>query len=83
MQVLISERNGVRSMWESVLKNKQLEIQVNSDDKSIRFFMVKEERQETPVQLELNQSEMFELMHTFLDINRSFNKETMYFDEVG
>lgn len=69
-------------MWESVLKKKQLEIQVNSDDKSIRFQLANQEVTGAPVQLELSQSELFELMHTFLDINRSFNRETMYYEEV-
>lgn len=69
-------------MWQSVLKKDQLEIQMNSDDKSIRVRI--SERKETAerIELELNQSEMFELLHAFLTINRSFNKETMYYDEV-
>ncbi len=65
------------------MKKQQLEIHVNSNDKSIRFQVASSDSEGNPVQLELNQSELFELMHTFLHINRSFNKETMYYEEVG
>ncbi|UUZ79371.1 hypothetical protein LJK88_29935 [Paenibacillus sp. P26] len=67
-------------MWESVLKQEQLEIQVNPERKSIRFQLGGAAAEEDSVVI-LTQSEMFELMHTFLSINRTFNKETMYFED--
>ncbi|ALS22604.1 MULTISPECIES: hypothetical protein [Paenibacillus] len=69
-------------MWESVLKKDQLELQMNSNDKSIRFRVSEQKETAERIELELNQSEMFELLHAFLTINRSFNKETMYYDEA-
>lgn len=67
-------------MWESVLKKDRLEIQVNPDNKSILFQVSGKAEKDHSVALELNQSELFELLHTFLTINRAFNKETMYFE---
>lgn len=69
-------------MWESVLKKEHWEIQVNPDNKSIQIQVMPEETVGKPIALELCQSELFELLHTFLAINRSFNKETMYYDDL-
>lgn len=69
-------------MWQSVLKKDQLEIQMNTNDKSIRVRISEQKETAERIELELNQSELFELLHTFLAINRSFNKETMYYDEA-
>lgn len=77
--MLLFRRGKVRPMWESVLKTEQLEIQVHPEKKTIRFQAGSQTRQEEGVVL--SQAELFELMHTFLTINRAFNKETMYFDE--
>ncbi|SFL31279.1 hypothetical protein SAMN03159341_10520 [Paenibacillus sp. 1_12] len=68
-------------MWESVLKKQKWELQVNSERKSIAFNISKNEADEN-VTVRLDQSELFELMHTFLSINRSFNQESMYFEEM-
>ncbi|MCZ8513018.1 hypothetical protein O9H85_11410 [Paenibacillus filicis] len=71
-------------MWECVLKRNQLEIQMNSEGKSIRLFWrghAETDRPGDATGVELTQSDMFELMHTFLSINRTFNEETMYFEE--
>lgn len=68
-------------MWESVLKQDQLEIQVNSEGKSIRLYWGESIEGAGTSSIVLTQSDMFELMHTFLTINRKFNKETMYFED--
>lgn len=71
-------------MWESVLKKEQWEIEVNPDNKSIRFNISNQsgtEHKEGQISLQLEQSDLFELLHAFLSINRSFNKETMYYDD--
>jgi hypothetical protein len=73
----------MQGMWESVLKKEQLEICVNPERKSILFQVTEGEDERKPVSLQLNQSELFELLHTFLSINRSFNKETMYYEEMS
>ncbi|WP_240417025.1 hypothetical protein [Paenibacillus periandrae] len=67
-------------MWESVLKKQKWELQVNSERKSIAFN-ISDNETNGDVTVRLDQSELFELMHTFLSINRSFNKESMYFEE--
>lgn len=67
-------------MWESVLKKQKWELQVNSERKSIAFNISHNE-EIGDVSVRLDQSELFELMHTFLSINRSFNQESMYFEE--
>lgn len=69
-------------MWQTMLKKGQLEIQMNSNDKSIRIQLCDSSEPKERIELELSQSELFELLHTFLTINRSFNKETMYYDEA-
>ncbi|OXM88003.1 hypothetical protein [Paenibacillus rigui] len=69
-------------MWESVLKKEHWEIQVNPDNKSIQIHVDPSETKEERIFLELDQSELFELLHTFLSINRSFNNETMYYDDL-
>ncbi|WP_141335677.1 hypothetical protein [Paenibacillus sp. tmac-D7] len=69
-------------MWESVLKMQQLEIQINSGDKAVRLRIREEAAAAASKALELSQSELFELMHTFLTINRTFNQEVMYYDEA-
>ncbi|MBP1155343.1 MULTISPECIES: hypothetical protein [unclassified Paenibacillus] len=69
-------------MWQSVLKKDQLEIQMNSTDKSIQVRISEKTETAEQVELELSQSEVFELLHALLTINRSFNKETMYYDET-
>ncbi|MEK3723664.1 hypothetical protein [Paenibacillus sp. FSL H8-0034] len=67
-------------MWESVLKKQKWELQVNSERKSIAFN-ISDNETNGDVTVRLDQSELFELMHTFLSINRSFNKESMYFED--
>jgi hypothetical protein len=69
-------------MWESVLKKEQWEIQVNPDHKSILVKVLKSPAHEEKVTVRLNQSELFELIHTFLSINRSFNNESAYFEDI-
>lgn len=59
-----------------------MEILMNSNDKSIRVRVSERTVTEEQAELELSQSEMFELLHALLTINRSFNKETMYYDET-
>ncbi|MCR8634543.1 hypothetical protein [Paenibacillus radicis (ex Xue et al. 2023)] len=71
-------------MWESILKKEQWEIEVNPDHKSIRFHISKnhgQENEEGQISLQLDQADLFELMHSLLSINRSFNNETMYYDD--
>ncbi|MBE1441727.1 hypothetical protein GGC63_001150 [Paenibacillus sp. OAS669] len=70
-------------MWESVLKKDQWEIQVDQDHKSILLNVSTHPSSEETVSLQLDQSELFELIHTFLSINRSFNNETMYYDDLA
>jgi hypothetical protein len=69
-------------MWESVLKKEQWEIQINPDYKTILFNVTKSPSHDEKVTLRLSQAELFELMHTFLSINRSFNNESAYFEEL-
>ncbi len=68
-------------MWESVLKKDQFEIRMNPAYKSILFQVSDPAGSEDQPALMLNQAELFELMHAFLAINRTFNRETMYFEE--
>ncbi|WP_282935567.1 hypothetical protein [Paenibacillus sp. RC67] len=70
-------------MWESVLKKEQWEIQVDQDHKSIMLNVSTNPMNDETVSLQLDQSELFELIHTFLSINRSFNNETMYYDDLA
>ncbi|CAG7611125.1 hypothetical protein PAESOLCIP111_01335 [Paenibacillus solanacearum] len=70
-------------MWESVWKKETLEIQMNPERKSIMLQMSEGTETAAPLHVQLNQSELFELLHTFLNINRSFNKETMYYDDAS
>ncbi|WP_192701468.1 hypothetical protein [Paenibacillus sp. OAS669] len=70
-------------VWESVLKKDQWEIQVDQDHKSILLNVSTHPSSEETVSLQLDQSELFELIHTFLSINRSFNNETMYYDDLA
>ncbi|GAA4861110.1 hypothetical protein GCM10023310_45590 [Paenibacillus vulneris] len=70
-------------VWESVLKKDQWEIQVDQDHKSILLNVSAHPSSEETVSLQLDQSELFELIHTFLSINRSFNNETMYYDDLA
>ncbi|MCS7459734.1 hypothetical protein N0M98_06230 [Paenibacillus doosanensis] len=70
-------------MWESVLKKDQWEIQVDQDHKSILLNVSTNAAGSGHVSLQLDQSELFELLHTFLSINRSFNNETMYYDDLA
>ncbi|WP_081823981.1 hypothetical protein [Paenibacillus sp. UNC451MF] len=70
-------------MWESVLKKEQWEIQVDQDHKSILLNVSTNPQNDETVSLQLDQSELFELIHTFLSINRSFNNETMYYDDLA
>jgi len=70
-------------MWESVLKKEQWEIQVDHDRKSILLNVTTNAANSETVSLQLDQSELFELLHTFLSINRSFNNETMYYDDLA
>lgn len=67
-------------MWESVLKMEQFEIQMNSDNKAVQFHIPQPADAAFPKELELSHSELFELMHTFLSINRTFNQEEMDYD---
>ncbi|MFH5184674.1 hypothetical protein ACHHV8_19600 [Paenibacillus sp. TAB 01] len=69
-------------MWESVLKKDHWEIQVNPANKSIQIHVDQMETGNERISLELGQTDLFELLHTFLSINRSFNKETMYYDDL-
>jgi hypothetical protein len=69
-------------MWESVLKKKDWELQINSERKSIALNISKDPTINESVSVRLSQSELFELMHTFLAINRSFNQESMYYEEL-
>ncbi|MDF2961859.1 MAG: hypothetical protein K0S39_3594 [Paenibacillus sp.] len=70
-------------MWESILKKDQWEIQFNPDNKSILFHVLNQNKEDSgQVSLQLNQSELFELLHAFLSINRTFNNETMYYDDL-
>ncbi|PZE21883.1 hypothetical protein CBW46_005630 [Paenibacillus xerothermodurans] len=68
-------------MWESVLQKERWEIQVNPDYKIIRLHVISKEENREPVTLQIGQTELFELMHAFLAINRAFNAETMYYDD--
>ncbi len=70
-------------VWESVLKKEQWEIQVDQDHKSILLNVSTNPQNDETVSLQLDQSELFELIHTFLSINRSFNNETMYYDDLA
>ncbi|MNN70210.1 hypothetical protein D3C81_1860470 [compost metagenome] len=70
-------------VWESVLKKEQWEIQVDQDHKSIMLNVSTNPMNDETVSLQLDQSELFELIHTFLSINRSFNNETMYYDDLA
>lgn len=68
-------------MWESVLKKDQFEIRMNPAYKSILLQVSDTAGSEGRPALVLNQAELFELLHAFLAINRSFNRETMYYEE--
>ncbi|WP_019533990.1 hypothetical protein [Paenibacillus ginsengihumi] len=68
-------------MWKSMLSNEYIEIEANAEKRTLKLHMKRFGESAAPVTLELNQSELFELLHTFLTINRAFNKETMYFEE--
>ncbi|MFE5317250.1 hypothetical protein ACFQ88_00955 [Paenibacillus sp. NPDC056579] len=70
-------------MWESVLKKEQWEIQVDQDHKSILLHVSTNAANNEKISLQLDQAELFELLHTFLSINRSFNNETMYYDDLA
>lgn len=68
-------------MWKSVLSNERMEIEANAENRTLKVHMKRFGESAAPATLELNQSELFELLHTFLTINRAFNKETMYFED--
>ncbi|NHN30871.1 hypothetical protein [Paenibacillus agricola] len=69
-------------MWKSVLKKKEWELQVNSERKSIALHISQAPGSSEIVSVRLNESELFELMHAFLSINRLFNNESMYDEEL-
>jgi len=70
-------------MWESILKKEQWEIQVDLVSKSLCINIGGQQQADSGGQhsLQLDQSDLFELMHALLTINRSFNNETMYYDD--
>lgn len=67
-------------MWESVLKKQEWELQVNSERKAMVLNISKNSAVSEVISVRFSQTELFELMHTFLSINRSFNNESMYFE---
>ncbi|MCZ8521439.1 MULTISPECIES: hypothetical protein [Paenibacillus] len=70
------------TLWDSELKQGQLRIAMNPASDSLLVQISSPSGEKDPLLLELNQSEMLELLHMFLRYNRSFNRETMYFEEA-
>ncbi|MGF7030546.1 hypothetical protein J2T17_001451 [Paenibacillus mucilaginosus] len=70
------------TMWESEFMQGRLRIAMNPTNERLLFEISSPTGEAAPLSLEMNQSEMFELLHVFLQLNRSFNRETMYFDEL-
>ncbi|WP_159883141.1 hypothetical protein [Paenibacillus puerhi] len=62
-------------MWETVLVKDQMEVQMDAGNKAVRVRILETRPAAGPSALELDQSEMFELLHTLLTINRSFHHE--------
>ncbi|MNI50389.1 hypothetical protein D3C73_1050460 [compost metagenome] len=65
-------------MWESVWKNNQLEVHMNTADKLFTLEVDLGDSDQN-VKLQFNQSELYELLHTLLAINRSFEGGKPYF----
>lgn len=65
-------------MWDYVWNNNHMEIEKNAADKLLALTL-KQSGLRGPVRLQLNQSELCELLSTLLDINRSFSGERPYF----
>ncbi|WP_248925517.1 hypothetical protein [Paenibacillus hamazuiensis] len=67
-------------MWESVLNREHLEIQADQSRKSVLLRIKKAQPAAEAASLHLNESEFFEVIHTLLTINRTFNQPANYFD---
>ena len=67
-------------MWESVLKKDKLEIDMDALDKQVAF-KVSRPGQEEPVMVQFDQAEMYELLHAFLTISRTFQGDKPYFSD--
>ncbi|SDC43016.1 hypothetical protein SAMN02799630_00352 [Paenibacillus sp. UNCCL117] len=68
-------------MWESVWMKDQLEVQMDAGSKAVRVRILESSTSAVPHALELDRSGMFELLHTLLTINHSFNNEGSYRSE--
>jgi hypothetical protein len=71
-----SNKGQVIGMWEQVWKQKQMEIQMDAGSKAVRLRIGDSASPSGPqAGLELSQSEIVELLHTLLTINRSFQPD--------
>lgn len=68
-------------MWQKMLLTEQLEIQM---DESNHLFEVRLRRieQEDTAAVRLNHAELIQILHTLLEINRSFRGDISYFHSV-
>jgi hypothetical protein len=78
LEASIIEKAGVFIMLESVWRNEHLDIQADTEDKQM-VFTISGEESAHPIQLQFNQAELFELIHAFLAINRTFQNEKPYY----
>ncbi|MDR6549034.1 hypothetical protein [Paenibacillus qinlingensis] len=65
-------------MWELMLANEQLEIYM--DEANLRLeIRIKSEKYTDPFTLRMNYTDLTQLIHTLLEINRSFRGDIPFF----
>jgi hypothetical protein len=65
-------------MWKQMLLTEQLEIQMDESNHLLEVKLSRTEQEETAI-VQLNHAELIQIMHTLLEINRSFRGDISYF----
>ena len=65
-------------MWKQMLLTEQLEIQMDESNHLLEVRLNRTEQEETAT-VRLNHTELIQILHTLLEINRSFRGDTSYF----
>ncbi|MGO4273958.1 hypothetical protein AB4Z22_29685 [Paenibacillus sp. TAF58] len=65
-------------MWKQMLLMEQLEIQMDESNHLFEVKLSRTEQKETAI-VQLNHAELIQILHTLLEINRSFRGDISYF----
>ncbi|MDQ0897375.1 MULTISPECIES: hypothetical protein [unclassified Paenibacillus] len=68
-------------MWKQMLLTEQLEIQMDESNHLLEVRLSRTEQEETAI-VRLNHAELIQILHTLLEINRSFRGDISYFHSV-